>query len=141
MAIQTPPYLVWRDGRPRWVPGPRLRPHFKARDLKDQAGRWLGLEAAIAAARALNDEVAAWKAGGQPRRRQRPPAVTRSTRALWHLYTVSPEFRLLAPKTRADYAGKAQIFLHAPALGQLACKQCIDRFNMQTRAVLHARTD
>lgn len=123
-----PPYLVWRDGRPRWVPGPRLRKAFKGRDLKDDAGRWLGLEAAIGAARALNDEVAAWKAGGEARRRPKPIKVTRSCRSLWDKFQTTPEFRSLAPKTQSDYASKAQVWLETfgnepvAAIGRAALK-------------------
>lgn len=105
-----PPYLVWRDGRPRWVPGPRLRPAWKARDLKDGTGHWLGLEAAITAAREINAEVAAWKAGGAPKRPKAPKAH-RTCDQLWRLYIATPEFRMLAAKTRADYESKAAVWL------------------------------
>ena len=49
------PYFVWRDGRPRWVPGSYVRAAgFKGRDLKDGKGKWLQLEAALDMARSLN---------------------------------------------------------------------------------------
>lgn len=125
-----PPYLAWRGGRPRWVPGPRLRPHFSGRDLKTPAGEWMGLEAAIEAARVLNAEVAAWREGGTGtvRKKARAPKVTRSSRALFDLWQETPEFRMLAPKTRSDYISKAQVFLAAfgdepvAALGRAALK-------------------
>ena len=41
------PYIVWRDGRPRFSPGPRLRSlGFKGEDLRHSDGRWLSLEEA-----------------------------------------------------------------------------------------------
>lgn len=50
-----PRYLVWRDGRPRWVPSPKLRAAgLQGRDLKDAAGNWLPKGAAIDAAEAIN---------------------------------------------------------------------------------------
>jgi integrase len=117
------PYLAWRDGRPRWVPGPRLRAKgFKGRDLKDEQGRWLGLEAAIDAARALNAEVEAWRAKGAPRfRAKRPAANPHSCRALMDHFVgnealgirPSPAFLELAPKTQGDYVSKLRIFIAA----------------------------
>lgn len=54
------PYLNWRDGRPRWEPGPALRRRgWKGRDLKDGRGNWLDLGAAMDAAREINAEVKA----------------------------------------------------------------------------------
>lgn len=109
------PYLKLRDGRPRWEPGPRLRAKgWKGRDLKDEAGRWLGQEAAIAAARALNDEVEAWRAGGGRRRREPAPRRSeRSCEALWERYAASADYKMLAESTRRDYAKKARVFLDA----------------------------
>ena len=53
-------YFVWRNGRPRWSPGPKLRDlGWKGRDLKTPDGQWMPLEQALAAARATNLEVEA----------------------------------------------------------------------------------
>lgn len=53
------PFFVWRDGRPRWVPSPKLRRlGFKGRDLKDDRGQWLSKGAAIDACEALNASIA-----------------------------------------------------------------------------------
>jgi len=49
------PYLKWRNGRPRWEPGPGLRVRgFKGRDLRRDDGSWLSPQAAAVAAAALN---------------------------------------------------------------------------------------
>lgn len=135
MAIATPPYLKWRAGRPRWEPGPRLRDRgWKGRDLKDDAGRWLGIEAAIAAAEALNRQV---RHGVRPRAAA-GTRKARSCRQLYEMWTASPEFRMLRASTRADYRRKAEAWLSTPlapgdtdtwgdvpvaALGRAALKQ------------------
>lgn len=52
------PYFVWRDGRPRWEPGPTIRAKgFRGVDLKDDQGAWLDFDRARAAARSLNAHV------------------------------------------------------------------------------------
>lgn len=103
-----PPYLKWRDGRPRWEPGPTVRAKgWVGRDLKDEADNWLGLEAAIEAAKALNAEVA-----GHPRAPRRTPTkTTRTCRALYEAYIASPDFKRKKPSTQADYRSKAQLWL------------------------------
>ena len=121
MRTETP-YLKWRDGRPRWEPGPRLRgAGFKGRDLRDTGGAWLDEFAAHAAARELNAEVAAWRSAGAPRRRvsKRPEAHPRRVEALWARYCGgddgkgSPRWQQLAAKTQRDYTVKARVFLAA----------------------------
>lgn len=106
-------YLKWRAGRPRWEPGPSLRDKgWKGRDLRDEAGEWLDLNAAIKAASALNAEVAGWKAAGGPKRR--PAAPLRPSRTgdhLWDIYKVSPRYTKRAASTKADYKNKAAVFL------------------------------
>jgi integrase len=108
----APEVAVWRF---RAGVETRLRAkNFKGRDLKDEDGRWLGLEAAIAAARELNRQVDDWRAHGAPRRK--PPAPLRTARsceALWERWRASPDFSRLAPKTRADYANKIRLWLDA----------------------------
>lgn len=114
-TLELPPYLKLRDGRPRWEPGPRLRPQFRGTDLKDASGAWLGLEAAIAAAERLNREVAEWRRTGRVRRVDPVPPrrPARTFAALWDAYIKSPEYKAKAPRTRADYASKMRIFLDA----------------------------
>lgn len=122
MATIRVPYFLWRDGRPRWHPGPRLRrAGFKGRDLKDEAGQWLALEAAIAAARDLNRQVEKWRAGrGQSSTgssRQKAPRPFRTCGELFDLWwgtgktRPSADFAELSPKTQADYKWKGRVFL------------------------------
>lgn len=63
-------YLVWRGGRPRWVPGQALRARgFKGKDLKDKNGNWLPWEFAKAEAERLNDLAGV----PQGKKKVRPP--------------------------------------------------------------------
>ncbi len=114
--IKLPRYLKWRDGRPRWEPGPALRAAgWKGRSLKDADGHWLSLEAAIAAAEEINRQVDEWrKSGASPlrsRRRRQPLPHERTLQALWDLYETSERYRRLAESTRRDYRNRARIFL------------------------------
>ena len=107
------PYLKWRAGRPRWEPGPTLRDKgWKGRDLRNEAGNWLDLSAAIEAARALNAEVAGWRTtGGQRRRAAIPSRPSRTCQHLWEIWRLSPKFTRLASSTKDDYKNKAAVFL------------------------------
>lgn len=113
---RLPPYFKWRDGRPRWEPGPALRAQkWKGRDLKDASGAWLTYGSAIDAAIVINNELAAWRAaGGKSIKPPAPKKVARSCRLLFELWQKTPEFRLLAASTRDDYVRKAEVFLTAP---------------------------
>ncbi|WP_088342455.1 MULTISPECIES: tyrosine-type recombinase/integrase [Rhodomicrobium] len=106
-------YLKWRAGRPRWEPGPTLRDKgWKGRDLRNEVGEWLDMARAIEAARRLNDEVTAWRAGGEKKRRAptplRPP---RTGDHLWEVWRTSPKFTKKAETTKADYRRKISVFL------------------------------
>lgn len=129
MTFKLPPYMLWRDGRPRWVPGPRLRPAFKGQDLRDASGDFLRLEPAIARAKELNNEVAAWRAGHEPTKRTK--INRKSTRTFQHLFDMwieTPEFLLNAKATRDFYENKGNIFLETfgdvpvAAVGRAALK-------------------
>ena len=112
-TIKLPTYLKWREGRPRWEPGPKLRQGgWRGRDLKREDGAWLPLGEAIAAAEALNNDVAAWRAGGAKRAPRRPtPASPKSVHARYKTRPQSPRFQRLAASTERDYRSKAQVFL------------------------------
>lgn len=107
------PYLKWREGRPRWEPGPKLRKAgWKGQDLRDDSSKWLDLNAAIDAARKLNDEVTEWRATGAMRRRtSAPKRPSRTIGHLWDVWQASPKFLRLAPRTRADYRNKMAVCL------------------------------
>lgn len=116
MATEKVPYFKWRNGRPRWEPGPRLRGlGFPGRDLKDGNGRWLGKWDALKRAAEINAEVAARRSGGMSSRRRGPLRPARSATCcanLWALYKASPRWReKLSPSTRRDYESKAAVWL------------------------------
>lgn len=86
MAKFNVPYFKWRNGRPRWEPGPHLRARgFRGQDLKDAAGNWLPEGAAIDAARALNAAVRPSDALSDEKRPPTNPAL-RTMSALFDLY-------------------------------------------------------
>lgn len=110
-----PPYLKWRDGRPRWEPGPGLRrAGFKGRDLKDDRGQWLDIGSAIAAARKLNAQIPAG-ATPPPKRATKKARTCRSLYELWaspdNPKQASPAWQDLVPGTQRDYRNKIEIFL------------------------------
>lgn len=108
------PYLKWRDGRPRWEPGPGLRKAgCKGRDLRDEAGQFLDLQSAILAAGKLNEELAQWRAAGGMKkpRALAPKKPSRTGAHLWEVYRQSPRFTRRAASTQADYRRKASVFL------------------------------
>lgn len=92
-----PRYMAWRDGRPRWIPGPRLRAlGHKGRDLKKPDGSWMTLGQAVDAADKINDAV-------DKSLPLETPAAERTLNALFDLYEASPNFTNLAPRTQDDY--------------------------------------
>ena len=107
--IKAPRYFKWRDGRPRWEPGPGLRAKgWKGQNLQDEDGRWLGLEAAIAAAGAINTQVATSAPGKtKPQRRRQPRTVDRLCA---EYFERSPKFKRKRGSTQADYRKKAKVF-------------------------------
>lgn len=122
------PYLVMRDGRPRWHPNAKLLARgFKGRDLRyaedhDRAGQWMAPGDAMEAARAINETTK-----GEP---PAAPAIEdRSFGGLFERLRASPKFREVAaegedidaprkvgleklkikPRTRADYLRQMKI--------------------------------
>lgn len=96
-APAMPRYLSWRDGRPRWQPGPMLRAKgFQGRDLKDDAGGWLTLWKACEVADALNREAD----DNVEAARARPAA--RSLAALLDQIEALPKFRDAPPDEAAN---------------------------------------
>ena len=94
MARFSIPYLKIRNGRPRWEPGPHLRKAgWAGRDLRHEDGRWMDEGEAMLAARAINDEVAAWRSGGKQRQRKAAPVHhPHSCQALFDRWYASTDF-------------------------------------------------
>jgi hypothetical protein len=113
------PYLKWRNGRPRWEPGPGLRrAGFRGRDLRSENGDWFGLEKAVEAAKTLNREVEVWRAGGAKMLLPKQATVPeRSCAHLYRLWSATPEFAELAANTRDFYHVRARLFLEDDADG------------------------
>lgn len=56
-------HIAWRDGRPRFVPGPKLRKlGFKGQDLRTSSGAWMNAEEALAYSKQLDGDIAARRA-------------------------------------------------------------------------------
>lgn len=52
------PHVVWRSGRPRFVPGKTVRTlGFKGKDLKHPDGRWFDLNETISWSNAFSDDL------------------------------------------------------------------------------------
>lgn len=104
--------LKWRNGRPRWEPGPAVRVlGFKGRDLKDAVGAWLSLADAIAASEQRNAEVASFRASGKTHHRERPQASGRTCRTLFTAWQKTVRWERLAPASRDNYRAKIEVFL------------------------------
>jgi integrase len=110
MAKIELPYVAWRDGRPRFVPGARERAMgFKGQDLKHDDGRWFTLDEARGFALARQKEIAEQRTSG--RKLKSPPVPRgRAVQDLWVAYagngsdkTGSDKFRALAPASQASY--------------------------------------
>lgn len=93
MAKIELPYVAWREGRPRFVPGARERAMgFKGQDLKHDDGRWYSLDEAHGFALAKQSEIHAQRKTGK--KLKTPPVPRgRAFKDLWHAYTNSNEFR------------------------------------------------
>jgi hypothetical protein len=110
MAKIELPYVAWRKGRPRFVPGVRERAMgFKGQDLKPEDGRWFSLDEAQSFALARRDEIRAHRKSG--RKLHSPPVPrSRAVKDLWHAYAGngsdkngSDRFRRLAPASQVSY--------------------------------------
>lgn len=71
------PHVVWRDGRPRFVPGPGVRKlGYKGEDLKHPDGSWLDLQQTIAWSKTKCDEIAELR---KPKEDAKPKTRKRKT--------------------------------------------------------------
>lgn len=130
MAKLKVPYLVLRDGRPRWVPSPELRKRgHKGQDLKDAAGNWLSKSAAMDAAEAINAAIAQAPAAAATPAAIRPKLRTMS--ALFDTLRASPKWQggkddnrkdtgRLAPRTLRDY--REHLVLLEKWCGDIPCE-------------------
>ncbi len=109
------PRVAWRDGKPRFSPGPALRAlGFKGEDLKTAAGEWLDLDASRRWMEKKAEEIEARKAGAALARPQ--PAGPRATTLedifedLWKLrkFRDAGQPGALSPASVRDYKVKAR---------------------------------
>lgn len=110
MAPPRMRYIAWRDGRPRFVPGPRERAlGYKGEDLKHPDGRWFGEVEAFAWSRERADEIARARAGEKP-----PELAGRTVADLVKDYLASPDFQKLRLSSQRDYRSKADAIFFRP---------------------------
>jgi hypothetical protein len=117
MAKLDLPYIAWRDGRPRFNPGPKQRRlGFAGRDLRHQDGRWYDLAEAHAWARQNLAAIAsARKSGGKPRTKPEQPDGPKKTVAqLLAEWLASDEVAGLKPATRNGYRKCVDAVLYRP---------------------------
>ncbi len=113
-AIVRLPNITWRDGRPRFNPGPKLRAlGFKGEDLRHQNnGVWFTLREAEDWLKTRSEEIAARRAkkasGGRLRPMARPNCY--SIEDLFEDLFRAKRFRAKAAKTQKDYRMKAGAF-------------------------------
>jgi integrase len=115
-------HCAWRNGRPRFQPGPGVRAlGFKGQDLRHgEAGPWFTLDEAKAFADARKAEIAAARAGAQPARVAAAPGGLYTIERMLHDWRASPRMcgvavtegkrrrRPLAEKTRREYGKLAE---------------------------------
>lgn len=135
MKKQPPiPHVAWRDGRPRFNPGPKVRPlGFKGKDLRHEDGRWFTRGEAVDFSDKISAEIAARKETVRAVSRKRAP-LARPSNSYYSIEMLiedwfkSPRFtggqkvgrqevRAYAPNTIRDYRQKATAFRqHDPEL-------------------------
>lgn len=118
-----PAGMSWRNGRPIWIPGPRLRDAgWKSIALKSAEGEYLPRGLARIMAREIGEDVERWRK--DPERRdlhytpgeRRPPKPVEGlsdetlANAAQRMFA-HDTFRTLAPKTREGYKSDLERFL------------------------------
>jgi integrase len=118
------PHISWREGRPRFNPGPKVRAlRIPPQDLKHASGEWFSAEEAMAWVRDKAGEIAERRAAKAEGRRLEP-AKRPGTYSLADMFADlwrSPKVTggVLAPATVYDYRQKAGALLaFAPELGR-----------------------
>lgn len=111
-AIVKIPNVSWRDGRPRFNPGPKLRKlGFKGEDLRHADGRWYELREAEDWVKAKAAEISARKqkkAAGQRLPPLRRPGAYTIEDMFEDLYRSKNAYLAKSPKTQSDYKIKAK---------------------------------
>jgi integrase len=113
-AIVKIPNISWRDGRPRFNPGPKLRKlGFKGEDLRHANGAWFELRETEDWAKARAGEIEQRRA--KKRSSGRLPAIARpaagyTIEALFDDLWRSKHFQSKAASTQRDYRMKAEAF-------------------------------
>lgn len=121
MGIKNPPYVAWRDGRPRFAPGPREKAlGFRGQDLRHgppgprgPIGPWFTYEEAMAWALAKHEEIVA-RRNGAPIVRKPSASPHTTVEDLIRDYLASPTFGRLRSETQADYRRKFDAVLYRP---------------------------
>jgi Phage integrase family len=107
------PHVSWRDGRPRFNPGPKMRAlGYRGEDLRHAGGAWFDLRETEDWIRAKEAEIAgrrARKAEGKRLAPIRKPGSYTLEDLFEDLYK-SKDFGAKAVKTQADYRAKAKAF-------------------------------
>lgn len=102
------PNVAWRDGRPRFTPGPKLRAlGFKGEDLKKPTGEWMTANEASKWAEAKQIEIAARRSSQSSGKKITPPTTKRAVYSVGHLladWQKSDVFQEKKAKTRYGYA-------------------------------------
>jgi integrase len=109
MAKIDLPYVAWRSGRPRFVPGVRERAMgFKGQDLKHENGEWYTLDQAQIFALAKRDEIREQRKSG--RKLKSPPVPRgRAVKDLWQAYINSDKFKGNPAKKVRGLAASSQV--------------------------------
>lgn len=119
-SVSCGPYVPYRDGRPRFVPGPAARAlGFQGKDLKHGDGRWFTFEEARAFALENAQAIEARRAGGKPKRQAAARAATVENLLEDFLAAMArgepgPNGRPLAPDAIASYRKAANAVIYLP---------------------------
>ncbi len=99
-----PPFIDWRDGKPRFNPGRAERKRgFKSQVLRRTDGSWMSFEEARAWGEAKHREILAARQSGKRIKAERRPTGEKTVAALLDDWSESAHFKTLAPATQRFY--------------------------------------
>lgn len=106
------PSVSWRDGRPRFTPGPETRRKYgiKGQDLKHPDGRWFTAEEALAWVEQMKADLATAAEKARPRKAL---ATVRRASAGPSLYTLAEEY-FRSPVVTGGKVGKRETQAKSP---------------------------